>query len=274
MPDASLSLEPLTLADVTPLELVSIAAQAGFAYVSLAVHAALPAYPVWPLLRDRRMCRHLRQLLLETGVKILALECFNLTQESDVSSFRPALALGGSLGATRATCIAWDNPDEDDIVRRFTAFADLAAEFSIAANIEFLPFCIGVPDLASAVRVAQAIRRPNAGIVIDFLHAVRAGATAADIARVPSSLIGHVQVCDGPVSVGTEGLLMEAGTNRQLPGDGAFPVADMLAALPAATILAIEAPRIALSQAGISPLEQAIAAHASLRQVAHDIAPA
>ena len=58
------------------------------------------------------------------------------------------------------------------------------------------------------------------------------------------SLFKYAQICDAVAAIPTESgdPIREARTGRLLPGEGALPLRDLVAALPAAIPLAIEAP--------------------------------
>jgi sugar phosphate isomerase/epimerase len=103
-------------------------------------------------------------------------------------------------------------------------------------------------------------------VLIDALHLQRAGGTPAEVAALPGRLLPYAQLCDGPfhpIRPPEDVALTEARTGRLLPGDGALPLPDLVAALPPDTDLAVEAPVAAL--AGRPPAEIARRAYASLR---------
>ena len=82
--------------------------------------------------------------------------------------------------------------------------------------------------------------------MIDALHFSRSGGIPADIKQVDPALLHYAQICDAsadmPGPSDTPKLIGEARTGRLLPGEGVLPLAELVAALPAATPVAIEAP--------------------------------
>src|SRR2546427_769842 len=86
------------------------------------------------------------------------------------------------------------------------------------------------------------------------------------IAEVDPSLVRYAQICDAssdmPGPGDTPALIREARTGRLLPGEGALPLRDLVAALPATAPLAVEAPCRAL--ADLSPVERAKRAYQAL----------
>ncbi|MPY76882.1 MAG: hypothetical protein GEU87_21820 [Alphaproteobacteria bacterium] len=105
----------------------------------------------------------------------------------------------------------------------------------------------------------------NASILVDALHFSRSGGLPSDIAGVDASLFRYAQICDAAAVIPSEpgDLIREARTGRRLPGEGALPLRDLVAALPAAIPLAIEAP--VRATADLPPLERAQRAYRSMR---------
>jgi sugar phosphate isomerase/epimerase len=112
-----------------------------------------------------------------------------------------------------------------------------------------------------ALELIQAADRPNAGLIIDFLHLHRAGATAADIANVPASRIAYAQLCDATAAAPElSALATEARQNRLRLGEGAIDLKGLIGALPEGTQLVIETP---IAEEAHLPLEERLAAAAN-----------
>lgn len=260
-----LSLEPLTFPDLCSSELVSVAASAGFDYVSLFVQAPGPEFPPPPLIGSTPQRRELDSRLAETGIKVLTVECFNLTPDAEIESFRPALATGAELGASDATVIVWDNFDRDDVVRKFARLCRLAAQYGLRANLEFMALSKSLSSMEAAPDLVARAGEPNGGLVVDMLHLIRTGSSPAALARLDPALIGKVQICDGPPEMAEDRQFAEAGYGRLAPGDGAFPIRDLLAILRPEIVVGLEVPQRALAEKGVSVLDRA----KSFRSAAH-----
>ncbi|WP_157217099.1 sugar phosphate isomerase/epimerase family protein [Flavisphingomonas formosensis] len=233
-----LSLDCLTLLDQPGPDLVRIAGHCDFKCVSLWVQA--PVLPFGTLTTPDQETG-LRRALADTGVTVANLEVFNLAADHPIEQFRPALALGASLGAATATAIDYGERGADEIADRLAAFCRLAGEYGLGVNVE--PISMGatatITDAAALIRKAGA---PDCGIVLDMVHFVRTGGTAADIATLDRGAIRYVQLCDGPVPVAPDWIGVEAMEERMAPGEGDFPLAAILAALPEDVQLAAEVP--------------------------------
>jgi sugar phosphate isomerase/epimerase len=103
-------------------------------------------------------------------------------------------------------------------------------------------------------------------VLVDALHFSRSGGIPAHIGQVDPALLRYAQICDAsadvPAPTDTAALIREARTGRLLPGEGALPLAELVAALPAGVPLAIEAPCRATAE--LPPAERARRAYAAL----------
>ena len=123
----------------------------------------------------------------------------------------------------------------------------------------------GVRTLGDAVRFVRMSGRANASVLIDALHFSRSGGVPSEIAGIDASLLRYAQICDAAAVIPREpgDLMREARAGRLLPGEGALPLRDLVAALPAAIPLSVEAP--VRATAGLPALERARRAYRSMR---------
>ena len=239
------SMDCLTALDVFPPEMIRAAARAGFGAVSLWVQP--PILPGGQLVTPENAAE-VRRALAETGVKAGNLEVFNLNTADPIAAFEPALALGAELGAGTATAIDY-GPERTDIVERFAEFQQLAARYGIAAMIEPV-WQARIRTLGDAVAVIDAAG-VEAGVVLDCLHFVRAGADMAELAS-HAHRVAHFQLCDGPAEIAPEQIGEESTAERLYPGEGDFPLADILRHVPASATIGVEVPSRSRSERGIS----------------------
>jgi sugar phosphate isomerase/epimerase len=242
-------LEPLAILDVPPVECVDLAAAAGFRWMSLWVQSPRADYEVTCKVEPGATARLVAERLRSHGIRVRNLEVFRVELSTEISAFAPALELGARLGASSATAILRD--DSPQILDKFVALCQLAAQFDLRINTEFLSY-FGVRSLSQALAVALSARQPNAGVLLDLLHLVRSGATMDQVARVDPGLIGHTQICDGPTVMRDEDLYRESATDRMLPGTGDFPVRDFVSCLPPVA-LGLEIPRSSKAFQGLYP---------------------
>jgi sugar phosphate isomerase/epimerase len=257
-----LSLDSLTVTDTEPVDLIRAAKSAGFDLVSLWVQAP----PIFPLqLVTPAKAKACKAALAETGIGVGPLEVFVLSSADAVKSYRPALELGAQLGARTASAINVSNPDPASVSELFAQFAELAGECGLGVTLEPLAM-FETSTLAQARDVIRAAR-VDAGIVFDAFHLVREGGTVADLRAMEPGLIWHVQLCDGVASVSPDEARYEASYERLYPGDGAFPLVELLSAVPTDVSWGIEAPSKRRAESGISAETQAKEAMSAMRRV-------
>jgi hypothetical protein len=64
----------------------------------------------------------------------------------------------------------------------------------------------------------------------------------SDLAAVDASLMQYAQICDGPLHQPLDNQMTEAVSERSVPGEEEFPLADFVRHLPSDGVLSIEAP--------------------------------
>lgn len=120
--------------------------------------------------------------------------------------------------------------------------------------------------LAHAAQIVARSERPNASVLVDALHFSRSGGLPGTSGRstphcsgTPSSAMPSP---DMPGPTDTPALICEARTGRLLPGEGALPMAELVATLPPDLPLAVEAPCQAI--AALPALDRAKRAYQAL----------
>ncbi len=260
-----LSLAHLSVLDTTPPELVAVAAEAGFRTVGIRLTATpsvgLPPYDV---LHEGPLLRETLRRLADTGVSVLDTEFLRFEPEEPVGIPEGFLEVSARLGA-RHVLVMSAEPEEARTVERFAELCDRAAPYGLTVGLEFAVYT-GVRTLADAARLVARAKRSNASVIIDALHFSRSGGLPAHVAAVDPALFRYAQICDAvpamPRPDDAPALIREARTGRLLPGEGALPLAALLAALPPGLPLAVEAPCRATAE--LPALERARRAYRAL----------
>ena len=258
-----LSLAHLSVLDATPPELVTVAARAGFRKIGIRL-SATPSVgvPPYDMLGDTPMLRETLARLADTGVSVLDVEFLRFEPENPQGIPEGFLEAGARLGAQYVLVMSTE-PLAARTLERFRDLCDRARQYGLNVCLEFAIYT-GVRTLADAARLVKASGCANASVLIDALHFSRSGGWPSDIAGVEASLLKYVQICDAVAVIPREAgdLIREARTGRLLPGEGALPLRDLVAALPASIPLAIEAP--VRATASLPALERAQRAYRSM----------
>ena len=265
MPATTLSLSPLTILDAAPPDQVTAAATAGFDAVGIRVAPAADER-VWPMLGDSTVALDTRSRLADNGVDVLDVELIMVRPGFDRDLARAVLDAGQALGARFVLTLGYDT-DEARLIDNYAWLCAEASDRGLRPGLEFMKYS-PVQTLAAAVRIVRAANHPAGCVLVDALHLQRSGGTVADLAGVEPELLPYGQLCDGaldPVWPSDDAARLESRTGRLLPGDGRFPLVNLVAALPAGGALSVEAPVAA--RAGLPPVERARRARAAADRV-------
>lgn len=261
-----LSLDHLTVFSLTPPQQIALAARLGCQCVSIRVQPMLQGeIPGLDMIGDTPMRRETKRLCRDLGVDIHLVEAFMVFGRTEIESFRRALESAAELGARIANVGCMDR-DRGRFHQKFAQFCEMAAEYGIKASVE--PFGAGPMFHISEARDAvDQCDRPDVGIMTDILHMVRSGDSPSDLLRFEPSRIHYAQLSDGPLQLPPDQVINEAMYDRHVPGDGEFPLAEFIRAIPEDVPLGIEVPMRRLERTGASVEECAAAAVKAARAI-------
>jgi sugar phosphate isomerase/epimerase len=236
-----LSLAHLSLIGFSPEQLIPIAAEAGFDLVDLRLSPATPADRVYTGDALMALCRALPPILRDAGLRVWDVEIIRLIDRTEPEDYLRLMETAAALGARRMKLVC-DSEDHGRAVEALGRLCDLAAPFGLVMDLEYMIFS-GVKSLKAALGLVGAAARPNLRVLVDALHWVRAGDMAA-LLTADQARLGYVQLCDGPLCgpEDRQGLIQEARTNRLAPGEGEFPLDELLRAMPPNCVASLEVP--------------------------------
>jgi len=242
------SLDHLTVFELTPPELVRTAATAGFLHVGMRLSPAAPGEKQHPMIGDTPMRRETLAAMRETGVALFDVGVIRLRKEMDLPGYEPVLESAARLGAGHVV-VNGDEPDPAILAELLARLCALGRPYGLTMNLEPTPWT-GVRTPAEATRVVQAAGCAETRVLVDTIHVDRSGSTPAELARVPRSLIAYVQLCDahGPRPADFETMIYQARNARGFPGEGNLDLRAMLAALPPGIPVSLEAPTTAIGE--------------------------
>ena len=249
------SLAHLTFLNLTPPELIEVAARTGYDYVSLRPISVTPNEPKYPLGEDKALLRQTKQALRDSGLKLADIELARITADIDPKIYVPAFEAAAELGGKFVLSSGW-TPDRAYVAERFAELCDLAKPFGLFIGFEFVTFA-ALGTLADAVAVVRSAARENAGICIDTLHFYRSNSKLEELDALPRSWFRFAQLCDAPKTPPdtVEGLIAAARGGRLSVGEGGLDIAGVVNRLPPMPY-ALEIPNAKLALE-MSPLERA-----------------
>src|ERR1700712_693292 len=164
----AISLAALTVLELTPPQMVTCAAEAGYSHVGIRLIPATPTEPQYDIVGDTPLLREVEARLADTGVKVLDCEIFRIKPETRVADYEAAIATAARLSASELL-VAGNDPDESRLIDTFGKFCDLAESYGLGADLEFMPWT-DAKDLSQAARIVAATGRDNAAVLIDPFH--------------------------------------------------------------------------------------------------------
>jgi sugar phosphate isomerase/epimerase len=249
-----LGIEQLSVFGLPPVEFVNLAADLGCNCISAGLTGLgynPHGYPSFSLREDKAMRRELRAAMRDRGVAISLGEGCIIRSNSDIRAAAADMDVMQELGVERLNTVSMD-PDLARTLDQLAVFAEMAAERGMVSTIELCPV-LTINNLDSAIAAVRHVGRRDFNLLLDTMHLGRSGATGAQIAALDPALIGYVQLCDAPREAKEPNYLKEATFERMVPGEGAMPLRDYLAALPAGLTISLEVPLQSQAEAGIEP---------------------
>jgi hypothetical protein len=262
---APVGIAHLTLLRLSPPELGTTAAEAGYDFVGVRVKAVTEGEHQYPMQPGSPMSRETLRRLDDTGLTVRDIEFLTLRPETGPDDWQPALEAGAALGASTFSVVGVD----DDPARLTDTLARLTADgaaYGIRPTLEPISYQ-PVSRVADAAAIARAT---GAAVLLDALHIQRGGSSLDDVRALEPELVPCIQLCDGPLVVPetlelpaelplgmkADGSVrhVEARVQREVVGEGGFPLAELLAAVPATTPISVEVPHARL-QARLSAAE-------------------
>ncbi|WP_410809422.1 sugar phosphate isomerase/epimerase family protein [Micromonospora sp. 067-2] len=142
--------------------------------------------------------------------------------------------MAGALGVESFTAWAGFPAGRYGVPQLVDAFGQLcerAATEGLRCDLEFIAV-FGIPDLRTAWAIVEGAGATNSGIVLDLWHYLR-GRPDDDLLRtIPGAKITGVQLCDATAELPPDKSMIEDGlNNRRVPGEGDFPVEEIVGIL-------------------------------------------
>lgn len=257
MNERILSLASLTVLELSPPQMVEVAARAGYSHVGLRLEPATAEEYHFPLVADGDLRRQTLRRLRDTGIAVLDVEILRLKPQTVVADFEKLLAVGAEFGASELL-VAGNDPDEQRLTDNFAALCDLAAPYGLHPHLEFMPWT-DARNLEQALRIVANADRENAAVLVDAFHFDRSGSRLEDLAHVAPVRLRYAQLCDvaGPRPADMAEILRQARNERRFPGEGDCDLHGLLRSLPANIPLSLEIPTVKLLEQGVSGLHRA-----------------
>lgn len=220
--------------EISPVDMARIAGEAGYNAVGLWVEPGINWHP--------ETTSKVRAALDQFSLVPLDVEVIWLQPGADPDPVHhQIIAIGGELGA-RNCLIVSSEPDRDNTKRLYEDLCQHAEAAGLRACLEYMGIT-EIKTLDDALDVVSAVDHPSGGILVDAFHHERVGHAPEKISEIPRQWLSYVQLCDMPdrgIVMDYHAYLTDALDGRLAPGEGAVPLAEMMAALPADLPVSLE----------------------------------
>lgn len=238
---------------ISPPDMARIAGEAGYNAVGLWVEPGVN----W----DASTTREVQSVLTRYNMVPLDVEVIWLQAGASPDPVHHQIIdIGGMLGA-RNCLIVSSEPDRDNTKRLYEDLCRHAEAAGMRACLEYMGIT-EIQTLDDALDVVNAVGHPAGGILVDAFHHERVGHLPSKIAEIPSHWLSYVQLCDMPERgsiTDTQAYLTDALDGRLAPGEGALPLPEIIAALPANLPVSLEIRSRHYRETYTDPLARAIA---------------
>jgi sugar phosphate isomerase/epimerase len=189
--------------------------------------------------------------LRDAGIRIGELEALVIGNDLQAKTFE---RLAQKFEVTNIQTIAWFPSNDEgnelnvqEMIDWLRQFADRVIAFGTKIAIEFIP-TTPIEDAATAQRLADLVDRPNVGTCVDFWHVMR-GKGLSELRRVNWETVFNVQINDGQLIASDSDYIRDCLQNRQVPGDGEFPLDKLFSMVPTDAPINMEVMNIRLDTA-------------------------
>ncbi|CAE6915920.1 Xylose isomerase domain protein TIM barrel [Pseudomonas marincola] len=257
MTEQLFSLAALTVLELSPVDMVEVAARAGYSHVGLRLLPATVEEHHFALMTDAGLRRQTQARLRDCGVRVLDAEIVRLQPQTQVEDLRTLLEVCAEFEATELL-VAGNDPDEVRLTDKFAQLCDLAKPLGIHPHLEFMPWT-DVRNLDQALRIVESAGRSNGCVLVDAFHFDRSTSSLKQLAQVAPARLRYAQLCDvaGPRPADMQEILRQARSERRFPGEGDCDLQGLLRALPSAIPLSLEVPTQQLLKQGVTALQRA-----------------
>ena len=238
------SLSYLTAPVQSPLEAIVIGEGAGYDHLGLRLHDPQTGEAASPLVGNRALLTQACRLLADTGLTVLEVEAWALIAGRGHKHADAVFEAAATLGSPRLSVVAdrAGRIELAEICDQFAGLAEAAARYGLCVDFEPIAHR-AAGNLSNALAVVNAGRDWGAGLTLDMLHIDRMGLTLDQLRSIDRHILHTIHLCDAPpASDDLETMIDQSARTRLVPGEGALPLREYLAALPDNLPLALEIP--------------------------------
>lgn len=251
-----------SLLDIAPLELIEVAAAAGFDGVGLRLGSDDLADPAAVSALARAAAR---ESIMIHDVEVVRIPAGELAPDGLPEGAAELIAAAGALDEASVLVVS-DHGDVDHTAAVLERLVRRARRHEVTIGLEYMAWTTPSDPLGAL----EMARRTGCRVVVDVLHHHRVGAGIDSFAAlVDAKVLGWVQICDVDLALAAPGdhggLIREARHGRLIPGTGSVDLAAFVSHLPPGVPVSVEVQSDTLL--AVAPAERAVLLYTAARAV-------
>jgi sugar phosphate isomerase/epimerase len=226
----------LSLLNTPPPQLVETAAVAGFDFVGVRVRPVTAVERPYVMQPGSPLLAETRRRMADTGIRVVDIEFLLLDGTMGRDAWMPMFEAGAALGAEYLTVAASD-PDHGRLSATLAQMVQDGKDYGITPSLEPISYQ-QVRSLPGAAALAE---ETGCKVLLDALHYTRFGGILNEVKSI-ADRIPMLQLCDGPATPpqDPEALIVESRSDRQIPGQGDFPLIELVQAVDPSLPVSVE----------------------------------
>lgn len=259
------SISHLTLLKLTPPELIFVAEQAGYDYVSLrTICMNLGKEPDYSLAKNPALLKETKQALENTNVQFLDIEVAKIYDQMDLNHYECEMEVAAKLGAKHVISSIWTE-NKQFAVEQYAKLCEIASQYDLTVELEAVPIST-VKTISEVHSILDEIKHPNQGLLVDVHHFHRSLEPISVLQAIPKEWIHFIHLCDAQLVIPNtdEEMLRIIREERLFVGEGGIDIYSIINVLPKVP-LSIESPNLERSN-NMNPEEFAKACLVSAKE--------
>ncbi len=189
------SLAHLSLIDETIFNLIKIAHQASYEYVSPRLRSVTQEEEKYRLVGDKHAITECQKILADSRVKVLDVELLVIEDDTDIrTEFFPILDTAAQIGAKYA--IAQVHSTNLNVsLDKFRQICEFASQYNISVVVEMIPWS-SLADVQTTNKFVRDAQCENSGILLDLLHLYRTRTDPNELKAIDQKHLHFVHLCD------------------------------------------------------------------------------
>ncbi|MEK4628264.1 MAG: sugar phosphate isomerase/epimerase [Solibacillus sp.] len=238
------SISHLTLLKLTPPQLIYVADQAGYDFVSLrTICMNLGNEPDYSLADNAVLYKETKEAFENTTIQFLDVELAKIYEGMDLVKYEREMEIAATLGAKHVISSIWTE-DKTFAIEQYERLCEIASQYNMSVDLEAVPIS-SVKTIAGIRHILEQTNASNKGLLVDIHHFHRSREPISELHSIPDEWVHFIHLCDAQLSIPTseEEMRRILREERLYIGEGGIDIHSIVNALPNVP-MSIETPNL------------------------------